>query len=288
MGVLMARTPHPGPHTITVLKTENLFGGKTKARDDLLAYLNSFSGDFAELAAFASAAASYNRRADSAEVTAETLRELAVETETCCVPYLDVEGGDMGDRTVQGDPSPNMTPGIDPVLSPPMTLRQHIDQIYAVSGNSTVPWEIVSVAALEAAHVALTRYDRAKAANLFRWIADRLEGVWAVEPTGKGMMPLSDDARKAIDYAGKTYGKAIQALMREFVDIERRLDWLNEHEPLNISGAMSDEEITAALDADPNIEERRKLARRKDELGAKIPTSVLATYRFPGTPMVVF
>ena len=97
--VLISNNPPANP-IVHHMKTDDLFAGKTKVRTDMLAYLEPFADNEVELTAFAVATSTYFLQADGGdpEMIVKTLRNLADETESYRVPYLDVEGGDMGDR----------------------------------------------------------------------------------------------------------------------------------------------------------------------------------------------
>jgi hypothetical protein len=87
------------------MPTTDLFDGKTKLRTAMLSYLEPFAHDEAELTAFAVATSTYFLQADDGDpsMIMKTLRKMADETESCRVPYLDVEGGDMDDDDGEDD-----------------------------------------------------------------------------------------------------------------------------------------------------------------------------------------
>src|SRR4051812_27738925 len=105
--------------------------------------------------------------------------------------------------------------------------------------------------------------------------------------TDKPMVPMTPAVARVLVEVRSKYGDPIADTLREYVDIERRLDWLNEHAPLQVVPSMTDKQLSAALKRDPNAEERRDLVARKKALFDELPMAPLAMYRFPGTPTVV-
>src|SRR4051812_35965398 len=97
----------------------------------------------------------------------------------------------------------------------------------------------------------------------------------------KPMMPMPPAVARVLVDVRARYGDLTADTLREYVDIERRLDWLNEHEPLKVNGSMTDRQLSAALKKDPNAEERRELVARKKALFDELPMAPLAMYRFP-------
>lgn len=103
----------------------------------------------------------------------------------------------------------------------------------------------------------------------------------------KPMAPMSPAVARVLVEVRSRYGDPIADTLQEYVDIERRLDWLAEHEPLQVVPSMTDEEIEDVINRDPNVVERQALVSRKKALFDRLPVGALAMYRFPGTPTVV-
>jgi hypothetical protein len=67
--------------------------------------------------------------------------------------------------------------------------------------------------------------------------------------TNKPLAPMTHAAKSVLSYAMRECGPAVFEAMREFIDIDRRIEWLNKNAPLDINPSMSSEAIMAVLDA---------------------------------------